>query len=71
LDHRLVEKCVERLCQKGCQAVWADIDALEAGEQLSETRNLGPAEIAAVLAELKAVMAVYKGTCKVPSASAR
>jgi hypothetical protein len=63
LNHRLVERCVESLCQKGCRAVWTDIDALEAGETLPEAAELSPAEIQAVVAELKAVMAVYEGTC--------
>ena len=63
LNHRLVEQCVEQLCRKGCRAVWADIDALESGVTLPEVRGLSAAEIAAVVAELKAVMAVYEGTC--------
>jgi hypothetical protein len=63
LNHRLVEQCVERLCHKGCRAVWADIDALESGTILPEARGLTRAEIEAVLAELKAVMAVYRGSC--------
>ncbi len=63
MNHRLVEQCVEQLCRKGCRAVWADIDALESGVTLPEVRGLSAAEIAAVIAELKAVMAVYEGTC--------
>ena len=63
LDHRRVEQCVEKLCHKGCRAVWSDIDALESGKRLVETRGLTPAEIQEVVRELKAVMAVYEGTC--------
>jgi len=63
LDHRLVEQCVERLCRKGCRAVWADIDALEAGKSLPEVRGLSRSEIRAVVGELKDVMAVYEGNC--------
>lgn len=60
-----VEQCVELLCQKGCSAVWGDIDALESGVVLPEARGLSPDEIAEVVAELKSVMAVYKGSCPV------
>ena len=63
MDHRLVEQCVERLCQKGCRAVWSDIDVLESGQSLPETRGLSRLEIREVVRELKQVMAVYEGTC--------
>ena len=63
MNHQRVEKCVEKLCHKGCRAVWSDIDALEDGKTLPEARGLNQAEIRAVIKELKAVMAVYEGTC--------
>lgn len=63
MDYRRVDQCVERLCQKGCRAVWSDIDALEAGRSLPEAAGLSPGEVKAVIRELKAVMAVYRGTC--------
>ena len=63
MNHQRVEKCVEKLCHKGCRAVWGDIDALEAGRSLPEATGLTRAEIKAVIKELKAVMAVYEGTC--------
>lgn len=63
MNQQRVEKCVEKLCHKGCRAVWGDIDALEAGTSLPETKGLNRAEIQAVIKELKAVMAVYEGTC--------
>ena len=63
LNHRLVEKSVEKLCHKGCRAVWSDIDALEAGKTLPEVEGLSKVEVYAVIAELKSVMAVYEGTC--------
>jgi len=63
LNRRRVEQCVENLCQKGCRAVWSDIDALEAGSALPEVDGLDAREVAAVIAELKEVMAVYKGSC--------
>lgn len=63
LNPRLVELAVENLCHKGCRAVWDDIAALEAGKRLPEVENLSSDEIRAVVCELKAVMAVYEGTC--------
>lgn len=63
LNHRLVEQCVETLCRKGCRAVWACIDTLEAGRSLPEMRGLSDTEVGAVLRELRSVMAVYEGSC--------
>lgn len=54
---------MENLCHKGCRAVWSDINALESGESLPEVAGLSPREIREVVRELKAVMAVYEGTC--------
>lgn len=64
MNRKLVDQCVENLCEKGCQAVWSDIGALEAGEALSEVAGLSTAERMAVISELKAVMAVYEGHCR-------
>ena len=60
-----VEYCVERLCLKGCKAVWEDIAVLETGEPLPETRQLSVEENRAVLRELKTIMSVYdkSGSC--------
>lgn len=60
-----VEHCVERLCLKGCKAVWEDIAVLETGEALPETRQLSAEENRAVLRELKTIMSVYdkSGSC--------
>ncbi len=63
LNQRLVEQCVERLCQKGCRSVWSDIDALEAGKRLPEAAGLSAMEVGEVVTELKAIMAVYEGSC--------
>ncbi|HPE80483.1 MAG TPA: hypothetical protein PKZ35_10790 [Gammaproteobacteria bacterium] len=63
MNHRLVEQCVENLCRKGCRAVWSDLDALEEGEVVPEVEGLSSAEVTAVVTELRAVMAVYEGTC--------
>ena len=64
MNRRLVDQCVENLCEKGCQAVWSDIRALEAGQALSEVEGLSAAERMAVISELKAVMSVYEGHCR-------
>jgi hypothetical protein len=61
-DPRL-EARLEALCEKGCRLVWGDIAALERGEVLPETRDLTPAEVCWLLAELKQVMAVYGYRC--------
>ena len=63
MNQRLIEQSVENLCKKGCRAVWADIDALEAGRRLPETAGLSHAERKVVVEELKSVMAVYEGSC--------
>ncbi len=52
-------RCVEAICQCGCEAVRAVIVALEAGEPVSQVEGLDTQERRQVLAELKAVMAVY------------
>jgi len=63
LDRQRIEQSVENVCKKGCRSVWADIDALESGRRLPETAGLSATERRAVLEELKAIMAVYEGTC--------
>lgn len=63
MNHQLIEQSVENLCKKGCRAVWDDIAALEAGRRLPETAGLSRDERQAVIRELKAIMAVYEGTC--------
>jgi hypothetical protein len=59
----LIEARLESLCERGCRHVWGDIAALERGETLPETRDLTPAEVRWLLAELKQVMAVYGARC--------
>jgi hypothetical protein len=60
-----VEARLESLCEKGCRHVWDDIDALERGEELTETRDLSGEERRWLLIELKQIMAVYQGRCTV------
>lgn len=63
VSKKCVEEAVERLCHKGCKAVWCDIESLEQGQALAETQNLTPEERALVLEEIKHIMAVYEGSC--------
>jgi len=65
-NHTRIDECIEKLCQKGCSEVWGDIDVLENGGSLPETQGLDASERRRVLAELKTVMAVYEGRCKLP-----
>ena len=59
-----VDQCVEALCLKGCKEVWGDIEALEQGIPLPETRSLSASERGMVLQELKSIMSVYAGSCE-------
>lgn len=54
-----VQQCVEALCQNGCEAVRATIHALERDLPVALTDTMDEDERAAVLAELRAIMAVY------------
>jgi hypothetical protein len=58
-----VDESVELLCQKGCKALWNDIDKMEQGRILPELRELSARERAEVLKEIKSIMAVYEGSC--------
>jgi len=60
-DH--ITLVMESLCGDGCKAVWGVIDSLESGQALPQTEGLSPQELDTLLAELKAIMAVYAGTC--------
>jgi hypothetical protein len=59
-----VDSSVENICQKGCRRVREDIAALERGEVIEEVALLDATERARVLAELKSIMAVYGGACR-------
>ncbi len=58
-----IDESVELLCQKGCKALWSDIDKMEQGRILPELQDLTPWERAEVLKEIKSIMAVYEGSC--------
>ncbi len=54
-----LSQCIEALCQCGCDAVRATITAMESGAVVPQVETLSESEQQMVLAELKAVMAVY------------
>jgi hypothetical protein len=60
IDTTKVERCVERLCNDGCQAVWGYIEALKADRELPQAAALNGAERRRLLAELQQIMAVYE-----------
>ncbi len=66
-----VESCIEALCRKGCRQVNQDIAAFEAGRPPPEARDLDAAQRRRVLAELKAVMAVYGERCCIDPSETR
>lgn len=61
----LLECRVEAICEKGCRAVREDILTLAHGQATPETADLDAADRAWVLAELRAIMAVYADQCRV------
>lgn len=65
LETLRVEACAEALCQKGCRQVRRDILVLESGGELPETRGLTRHQRAILLAELRQIMAVYDGRCRI------
>ena len=60
-----VERCVESLCQHGCERVSAYIALLKTDEVFAKVANLSEIERQLVLDELVAIMAPYeeKGNC--------
>jgi hypothetical protein len=55
-----VESCVDVLALRGCRQVTEVIRRLESGRLVPEVAGLGEEEIAAVLDELRSIMAVYE-----------
>ena len=54
-----INRCIEALCQCGCDAVRATITAMEAGQAVAQTEGMNEVEKRQVLEELRAIMAVY------------
>lgn len=59
-----VERCVEQLCQQGCDKVYEYIQALRTGQELAATARLSAAERLSVLEELQSIMAVYESASR-------
>jgi len=59
MDTKQVNQCVDALCQCGCDAVRATIQAMELGAEIPQLQTLNREERQVVLDELRAVMAVY------------
>lgn len=63
MNRSRIDESVERLCRKGCKALWVDIELMDRGELLPELQGLDEEERAEVLREVKCIMAVYEGSC--------
>lgn len=63
--HQSLENCIELFCRKGCRALLRDIQAMEQGEIPPEAAHLDVDARVELLAELKAVMAVYQRPCDI------
>lgn len=55
----LLNRCVDAICQNGCEVVRATIAAIECGDSVAQAELLDEAERQKLLVELKAIMAVY------------
>ena len=62
-----IETCIESLCERGCEEVRRVIGRLESGGDVPQTAPLSPAERAAVLDELRAIMSVYDARATAPN----
>jgi len=70
MHSKIVNECVEALCQRGCGEVTNIIRRLQAGEPVVGTEHLQPRELGAVLHELESIMSVYEDSCPVDVATA-
>jgi hypothetical protein len=57
------ERCIEQLCEQGCQYVLEAIRLLQDGQRVAGLEGFDVAERAQVLNELTAIMSVYEGGC--------
>lgn len=63
MDLRRIEIAVEALCARGCREVNIIIERLDHGDPVDGAEMLSQEERKAVLAELRAIMAVYDKPC--------
>ena len=59
-----IQAVIDSVCELGCERVNEIIASLESGESVSEISGLDDSDQHCVLAELKAIMAVYDGDDK-------
>ncbi|MDZ7660821.1 hypothetical protein [Thiohalophilus sp.] len=59
IDDPKLSQYLDHLCNQGCTAVREVIEQMEAGDDVPELASLSPSEQEYLLAELKAIMAVY------------
>lgn len=60
MKHQKIAEYVEILCQSGCIAVNATIEAMEANQPVNAVEGLSKDEKQMVLKELKSIMSVYQ-----------
>ena len=58
-NREIVSRCIDNICQLGCDAVRKIISAIEKGESPELVSSLSGEDKANVLTELKEIMAVY------------
>ncbi len=59
MDHQKVTLAIETFCSMGCTSVNAIIHTLESGNPVEGIEGFTDEEIAVLMHELKAIMAVY------------
>jgi hypothetical protein len=62
--HNRIDRCVEALCEQGCDRVNSFIEALRAGHDIPEVAGLSMEERQRVLENLVSIMAVYGDRCE-------
>lgn len=58
-NREIVSRCIDNICQLGCDGVRKIISAIEKGESPELVSSLSGEDKANVLTELKEIMAVY------------
>ena len=61
-DSERIPQCIEAICECGCDVVRATIAAMEQGQRVAQVEGMDESQRRQVLAELKAIMAVYDRT---------
>ncbi|RKZ50617.1 MAG: hypothetical protein DRR16_23505 [Candidatus Parabeggiatoa sp. nov. 3] len=61
-NDKLIDLCLEEICQQGCRSVNQVIEQLEQQQMTEATQHLNRTQQNQVLHELKKIMAVYAET---------